>query len=137
MKKIIMTFCIALAFPALLPAQYSGGIGRGDASLESLNIPVGVKETSRETKSLCLLQQNFPNPFSNVTNIEFTVEKVEKICIEVYDITGYVVQTVLNEIKNPGTYTLTIDGSCLNSGLYCCRLSNGTYSCTKLMLLIR
>jgi len=62
---------------------------------------------------------------------------VQKIRIEVYDITGCVVLTVLDEIEKPGTYTLTIDGSFLNRGLYCCRLSNGTYSCAKLMLLVR
>lgn len=137
MKKIIINFCVALAFPALLSAQYSGGIGRGDASLESLNLPVGIKETNQEVISRCLLRQNFPNPFSSVTNIEFTVVKEEKIRIEVYDITGRIVQTVLNERKKPGTYQVTFDGSFLKNGLFCCRLLCGKYSCTKRMHLIR
>jgi len=137
MKKIIINFCVLFAFPVLLSAQYSGGIGRGDAFLESLNMQVGVKETNQEDISLCVLQQNFPNPFSNVTNIEFTVEKEERVRIEVYDITGCIVQNVLDEMKKPGIYSSTIDGTLLNSGLYCCRLSSGKYSCTMLMLLIK
>jgi hypothetical protein len=137
MKKIIINFCVFFAFPALLSAQYSGGDGRGDAALESINIPVGVKESNREALSLCMLQQNFPNPFTNVTNIEFTVEQEEKIRLEVYNITGCLVRSVLDEIMKPGTYTSSFDGSYLNSGLYCCRLSCGKHSCTKRMLLIK
>jgi hypothetical protein len=137
MKKIIINFCLMLAFPLLLPAQYSGGNGRGDAFAESLNMPVGVKETSWEAISPCMLKQNFPNPFSTMTNIEFIVAKEERVSIAVYDITGCIVRNVLDELMKPGIYTSTIDGTFLNSGLYCCRLSSGDYSCTRLMLLIK
>ena len=126
-----------VAFPVLLSAQYSGGNGRGDAFAESLNIPVGVKEANREAISSCMLKQNFPNPFSTVTNIEFTVVKEKRVSIAVYDITGCIVQNVLDELMKPGIYTSTIDGTFLNSGLYCCRLSSGNYSCTRMMLLIK
>jgi len=126
-----------LAFPVLLSAQYSGGNGRGDAFAESLNMPVGIKEPNREAISSCRLKQNFPNPFSTLTNIEFTVMKEERVSIAVYDITGCIVQKVLDELMKPGIYTATIDGTFLNSGLYCCRLSYGNYSCTRLMLLIK
>jgi hypothetical protein len=137
MKRIIIYFCMMLTFPVILSAQYSGGNGRGDAFAESLNIPVGVKETNREAISSCKLKQNFPNPFSTVTNIEFSVMKEEKVSISIYDINGCIVRNVLDELMKPGIYTSTIDGSFLNSGLYCCRLSSGNYSCTRLMLLIK
>ena len=137
MKKIIMNFCLLLAFPVLLSAQYSGGNGRGDAFSESLNMPVGVKEANREAISSCLLKQNFPNPFSTVTNIEFTVMKEERVSIAVFDITGHFVRKVFDELMKQGIYTSTFDGTFLNSGLYFCRLSSGNYSCTRLMLLIK
>jgi hypothetical protein len=137
MKKIIINFYLMLACPLLLSAQYSGGDGRGDAFAESLNIPVGVKEANRETMPPCLLKQNFPNPFSTMTNIEFTVVKEERVSIAVYDITGCIVQKVLDEWMKPGIYRSTIDGTFLNSGLYSCRLSSVKYSCTRLMLLIK
>ena len=137
MKKIIIYFCLLLAFPVLLSAQYSGGNGRGDAFAESLNMPVGVKEANREAMSPCMLKQNFPNPFSAVTNIEFTVVKEERVSIAVYDINGCLVKKVMDELMKPGIYASTIDGTFLNSGLYCCRLSSGNYSCTRLMLLIK
>jgi hypothetical protein len=100
-------------------------------------MPVGVKETNPEAMSPCMLKQNFPNPFNTVTNIEFTVVKEGRISIAVYDITGCIVRNVSDGLMKPGIYTSTIDGTFLNSGLYCCRLSSGNYSCTRLMLLIK
>ncbi|MEI6456482.1 MAG: T9SS type A sorting domain-containing protein [bacterium] len=137
MKRIIIHICLMVAFPLLLSAQYSGGNGRGDAFTESLSIPVGIKEANREAIFPCTLKQNFPNPFSTVTNIEFTIVREERVRIAVYDITGCIVQTVLDESKKPGIYTATINGNGLNSGSYFCRISSGDYSQTKLMILIK
>jgi hypothetical protein len=137
MKKIIIYFSLILAFPVLLSAQYSGGNGRGDAFAESLNLPVGVKDPKPESLSPFILKQIFPNPFSTVTNIEFTVVNEERVRIAVHDITGCIVQTVLDESMKPGVYTTTIDGNGLNSGLYFCKISSEDYSETRLMILIK
>jgi hypothetical protein len=137
MKKIALLFILLFVIPFFLRAQYNGGYGRGDAFAESLNLPVGAKEANGENISHCMLKQNFPNPFSTATNIEFTVAKEERVSIAVYDITGCIVLTLLDELMKPGIYTSTIDGTFLNRGLYFCRLLSGKYSQTMLMILMR
>lgn len=136
MKKIIIFFCLIL-FPGLLSAQYSGGNGRGDAFAESLSLPVGTKEVNGEANPEGMLKQIFPNPFCTKTTIEFTVTRQEKVYIAVYDITGCLILTVLDELMNPGNHTTSIDGTFLHGGLYCCRVSAGNYAQTKLMILVK
>mgnify|MGYP001036688395 CR=1 FL=1 len=50
------------------------------------------------------LYQNYPNPFNPSTIIKFSVNKTQLVKLKVYDILGNEIETLLNEIKSPGTY---------------------------------
>jgi len=49
MKKITIYLALLLALPVLVQSQYLGGIGRGDASIESINIPLAIAENFNNT----------------------------------------------------------------------------------------
>ena len=83
------------------------------------------------------LEQNYPNPFNPVTNIQFTIVHRQLTIVNVYDMLGREVATLVNEVKEPGTYTVQFDGSNLASGLYFYRLTAGSYLATHKMILMR
>ncbi len=103
----------------------------------------GVQNISSEVPSAFSLSQNYPNPFNPVTKIRFDIQKPEfrsqnsEVTLNIFDITGKEVATLVNERLQAGTYETTFDGSELNSGVYFYRLTAEGFSETKRMLLIK
>jgi hypothetical protein len=86
-----------------------------------------------------ILQQNFPNPFNPSTKIRYTVPSgsFEQIRIEVYDILGNKVITLVNEEKPAGTYEINFDGGELSSGVYYYKMISSNNTDVKKMLLLK
>lgn len=80
---------------------------------------------------------NYPNPFNPTTTIQFTIVDRQPTIVRVYDLLGREVSTLVNEVKEPGTYTVQFDGSGLSSGAYFTRVSAGGYAATRRMLLVK
>lgn len=73
------------------------------------------------------LYPNYPNPFNSNTNIKYVIEKEENVTIEIYNILGERIKTLLSEIKLPGEYITHWNGTddiekTVSSGLYICIL---------------
>lgn len=83
------------------------------------------------------LSENYPNPFNPVTKINFEVANVDKVELKVYNVLGQVVRTLVNEVKNPGRYSVNFDARNLSSGIYFYTLRAGNFTDTKRMLLIK
>lgn len=83
------------------------------------------------------LSQNYPNPFNPVTQINFSVENTGLVKISVYDLLGREIATLVNEIKNPGRYSINFDASSFASGMYIYKMETGKFSASKKMVLIR
>lgn len=83
------------------------------------------------------LKQNYPNPFNPVTQIEYSLLKATNVNITVFDITGKLVKTMVNEYQNYGTYRIDFDGSDLSSGIYIYKINTEEFSDTKKMILIK
>ncbi|RJP56348.1 MAG: T9SS C-terminal target domain-containing protein [Ignavibacteriales bacterium] len=79
-----------------------------------------------------LLYQNYPNPFNSQTNINFQVNNYSLVTIEIYNILGQKVITLLNEEKSPGSYMLKWNGESsagikVPSGVYFIRMKSDNY----------
>lgn len=84
------------------------------------------------------LQQNYPNPFNPSSIIQFGVPTTSKVRLEVFDMLGRKVATLINgESRTAGRYNVQFDGSGLASGLYIYRLQVGNNVLTKKMTLIK
>jgi glucose/arabinose dehydrogenase len=90
------------------------------------------------------LSQNYPNPFNPSTKIAYAIPLVggvrgglQLVQLKVYDVLGNEVATLVNEEKSPGTYEVTMDAAGLPSGIYFYKLTSGSFSSTKKMLLLR
>jgi enediyne biosynthesis protein E4 len=64
------------------------------------------------------LLENYPNPFNPVTTIRFSIVSPQFTILKVYDILGRVAATLVNEMKQPGVYTVSWDAGDMASGIY-------------------
>ena len=83
------------------------------------------------------LRQNYPNPFNPVTVISFELPLKNLVSVKIYDITGREVRTLVNEVKDAGSYSVAFDGTGLSSGVYFYRIISGNYTDTKKMMLVK
>jgi len=90
------------------------------------------------------LSQNYPNPFSGGTSIKLCVAYKTRVRLDIHDSEGTLVQTLLDEVMEPGTYEAEfdarIDGKSavgIPEGAYFCTLLAGDYTATKKMLLLK
>lgn len=80
------------------------------------------------------LFQNHPNPFSQLTSIEFTIPFSGKTTLKVFDIFGKEVAILLDGFESSGSKSVQFDGSSLPSGIYYYQLNSGNYHVTKKMM---
>jgi hypothetical protein len=83
------------------------------------------------------LGQNYPNPFNPSTSIIYSVPEKGNVTLRVFDALGRETATLVNEAQSLGTYKTEWNGEGLSSGLYYYRLTSGTYSETKRMMLLK
>ena len=83
------------------------------------------------------LAQNYPNPFNPTTVINYQIPKDGMVTINVYDILGNVVKTLVNEYKQSGRYNVTFNGSNLSSGVYLYTIKSNNFTATKKLLLLK
>jgi len=82
------------------------------------------------------LSQNFPNPFNPETIIIFGLPQRDQITLKVFDILGREVRTLLDEVKDEGTYRIRFNSFGLASGIYIYRISTNNSSVSKKMIII-
>ncbi len=83
------------------------------------------------------LHQNYPNPFNPATVLEFDVPEAAHVSIRLYDILGREVGTILNDHKQPGRYSVTVNGAGLASGTYVYRMQSQGFVESRKMIMVR
>jgi hypothetical protein len=83
------------------------------------------------------LLQNYPNPFNPSTIIKYQIPIPSWVTLNVLDLLGRELATLVNEEKQPGTYTVQFDGRELASGVYFYRLHAGNFIETKKIVLLK
>jgi hypothetical protein len=121
--------------------NYSGKIFFDNLRLNYSNVPLSA-ESSKSIPSNFWLSQNFPNPFNPSTIIKYNIpqnvkNQMVKVKLEVFDILGRRVSTLINETKSPGNYSTVFTAKSLASGVYYYALTADDYFETKKMILLR
>jgi hypothetical protein len=101
---------------------------------------VGVKQTSDVARKYAL-EQNYPNPFNPSTQIRYSLEKSSMVHLNVFDLLGREVATLVNSQQEAGSYSVTFDaakaGRTLASGVYFYRLEAGQFVATHKMMVLK
>jgi hypothetical protein len=71
--------------------------------------------------------QNYPNPFSSSTTIEYSLNRTEKVTLSVYSSQGAKIATLVNSVKQKGVHQVSFDGNNLPVGIYLIELNVGNY----------
>jgi len=81
---------------------------------------------SKEVPDSYVLVQNYPNPFNSTTLIKYSLPQKSKVTLEVSDITGRIIKTLINNVESKGEHSITFDGSGLSGGTYVYLLKTST-----------
>ncbi len=124
-------------------------LGAGDPAFDSRNIgfPDHVCTDVREIEAAILpetfaLSQNYPNPFNASTQFTFAIPRARRVRVDVVNVLGQVVATIVDSELRPGTYQATWDGTdrtgrAVASGVYLYRVTAGADVHTRKMLLLK
>ena len=104
------------------------------------NPPSDVEEkktAEKESPEVYALGQNYPNPFNAVTTIAYEVASAEQVTLIIYNTLGQEVARLVNERKSAGRYEVRWDASNMPTGVYFYRLTAGSFTATRKLLLVK
>ncbi len=112
-------------------------ISNGSINLNGVVLPqVGV-ENEPAIPDKFTLYPAFPNPFNPTTTIRFSVEKSNLLSLRIYDITGKLVETLVNKTLSAGEYEIIWNASSHPSGVYYVQLVSGNNVQSEKVLLMK
>jgi hypothetical protein len=100
-------------------------------------IYTGIEDRSAKLPDQLALFQNYPNPFNPMTKIVYTLSKTGYVKLNIYDMRGRLIETLMDGPQTAGKYTLDWNSGILSSGVYVCRLQSGSDVRVMKMLLVR
>ena len=104
---------------------------------ENVFFQVGESDFGQLIRELNI-ESNFPNPFNPSTQIEYEVPEAGSVVLEVYDVLGRRVTTLVKSNEHPrGVFTVEFDAAGLSSGVYIARLKQGGQVVSEKMTLIK
>lgn len=106
-----------------------------DAIMITSNGTIGIN--NNETNIKFSLDQNYSNPFPQITNIRFNIKETDFVTLKIYDITGRVVSTLINGRMNSGEHNVTFYAMQLPSGIYFYKLKVGEFVQVRKMTIIK
>jgi hypothetical protein len=80
---------------------------------------------------------NYPNPFDSYTTFHYKLPQATSIRIQVFDVTGRLVLTLIEGMQDMGEYTVTFESGNLPNGFYLLRFTSNQYQATRKMILLR
>lgn len=98
---------------------------------------VSAEEENSDLPDRITLSQNYPNPFNPVTQVTFEIPSAGKTSLEVFDIAGRKVSTLVSSRLNAGRHTYSFNASGLASGVYLYRLEAAGSVLSRKMVLIK
>lgn len=120
-----------------------GGATSGELTFYWDDIKFGPAETGTSVEdfdnipSEISLRQNYPNPFNPTTQITYALPEAGSVKLEVFNMLGQKVGTLVNATQSAGTHSVTFDATGLASGLYLYRLQAGNRVLTQYMTLLK
>ncbi len=100
------------------------------------NEPSGIA-VEEEVQGAFAVDQNSPNPFNPTTSISFTIPEGNHVMVEIYNVSGQKVDTLVNDFLDAGKHSVVWDASGLSNGVYFYTVKSGDFSKTMKMTLLK
>ncbi|HUI30541.1 MAG TPA: T9SS type A sorting domain-containing protein [Candidatus Acidoferrales bacterium] len=121
--------------------SWSGNIEFDNLVVSGISFPHelvdGVRGANSNLPKEYQLYANYPNPFNPSTTIKYDLPNDSKVVLQVYDVLGREVTTLVNEKQAAGSYNVKFDGTRYASGIYFVRLTADSFVRTQKMMLIK
>ncbi|MGD1048947.1 MAG: FlgD immunoglobulin-like domain containing protein [Candidatus Krumholzibacteriaceae bacterium] len=145
--RLIRTMWFGFSFMSMRDCSLEAPIIRNQIAHSVLRNYLGaiggaINITSTGTPRAYRLAQNFPNPFNPSTTIQYDMKEKGLVTLKIYNVAGALVRTLVDEVKNAGTYSLAWDGrnnagTAVASGIYFYKMETKGFSATKKMVILR
>ncbi|MFT5145203.1 MAG: hypothetical protein ACI84D_003845, partial [Thalassolituus oleivorans] len=112
----------------------------GLEALATVTISSGVgveEEDPDELPKEYALFQNYPNPFNPTTTIGYSIPIAQRVRLDVYDVLGRRVRTLVDESLSAGRFQVRFDAGTLSSGVYFYRMTAGGFAEVRSLVLVR
>ena len=106
----------------------------------AMGVATDIDELTDDKKQIpndFALHQNYPNPFNPATKIEFAIPRTEFVILNIFNILGKKVETLVSKQLSAGNYSVTWDAADISSGIYFYKIEAGSFSETKKMTLVK
>lgn len=109
------------------------------ASQYAKNMHAGITSVAQnsEIPSAYTLGQNYPNPFNPSTTINFSVPKSGRVTLNIYSITGELVETLVDNEMNAGRHSVEFNAGNISSGIYIYSISASNFKFSRKMMLVK
>jgi hypothetical protein len=127
-------------YTAGVSAHYSSGF---ESEIVTVDFTfTGVGTNPNVIPEVTVLNGNYPNPFNPTTDIVYGVAEDANVTIEIYNVRGQKVKTLVDEYQDAGSYRVNWNGTNdnnqqLSSGIYFYKMDSGRYTSTKKMILMK
>lgn len=124
---------------ALMDNAHGGEHWTQGSALNELGvgIKVNVDDTPRQLPNQYTLFQNYPNPFNPTTTIRFTMKEAGRARVEVYNMLGQKVATLLDARLDAGTHRVQFSAAQIPSGVYFYRVTANDFAAVRKMVVLR
>ncbi|MEO0092552.1 MAG: S8 family serine peptidase [candidate division WOR-3 bacterium] len=102
--------------------RYTPTITEPSIKFQMLNMPISTKNLKFQNQNTNSILTISPNPFSKFTTIKYNVPIAGKVTIKLYDATGKLIKTLVEEYHDVGTYSCRLNAEHLKKGLYFLRI---------------
>jgi hypothetical protein len=126
--RLVISNNFASEYSVLEKIEEPDGLAKRNYKQISYQGSLAVKEYS--------LEQNYPNPFNPSTVIRWQSPVASHQTLKVYDALGREVATLVNQWREAGRYSVEFDGSKLASGVYIYKLTAGSYTASRKMMIL-
>jgi photosystem II stability/assembly factor-like uncharacterized protein len=126
------TYSLAANNGYLFAGTFSAGVWR-----RAISEVVSVGHLRSSLPDHFSLEQNYPNPFNPRTTIEFSIPVAEYVTLNVYDLQGRKVATLISSGLPAGTYRIPLNVNNLSAGVYMYRMHAGAFTASRKVILLK
>lgn len=118
-------------------SYYFGRWNKPSAGDQPMALSTPSSDNLATTPREFALEQNYPNPFNPSTQIRYQLPSQSFVSLKIFDILGREVATLVNEEKEPGTYSAVWNAKDAASGMYFYRLTAGAFTEVKKLMVLK